>query len=458
MDDMNVNATEPVAGNINTEKNVNEAANEALNKAANAEAVTADVKGASKKSPKKRSKFAVGTFLSGILVGVSVAALVAIGFMIFILVRYSVKAPSQQQVQVEPSYLVLDDATAAKIQAIQNTFVVNSILDLDVEEMRRSMIDGLIEGTGDKYAKYYSAEEFTALMTNYEGSFYGIGAVFAMGENGLAEVQSVYKDSPAEGAGLREGDLLIKVDGVDATGMSLDEATDNIRGEKGVPVTLTIYREGEPDYLELTIIRDEIKPTVVEYELLEGHIGFVHIKEWYDTTPEQFAAAMDDLRAQGMDALIIDLRSNTGGLLTSVEDVARQLLPEGLIVYTEDAYGNRKESTCDGKQEIDIPVVILTNGYTASASEILTGAMKDHGKAYIIGTKTYGKGVVQGFHQFEDGSAIKLTIEQYFTPNGIAIDGVGISPDLEVPFDSAAYYDAEEPSDNQLQAAVDYLS
>jgi len=230
-----------------------------------------------------------------------------------------------------------------------------------------------------------------------------------------------------------------------------------IRGPEGTDVVLTIAREGEKDYIDLTLTRAKIEVVVVEYEMKEDNIGYIHIEQWYDTTPDQFAAAMQDLKDQGMESLIIDLRSNTGGLLRSVVQVAQQMLPQGTIVYTENKYGKGQVYACDGSNEIDIPVVILTNGYTASASEILTGAMKDHGKAVSIGTKTYGKGVVQSFFNFDDGTAMKLTTEQYFTPNGTAIDGIGIEPDIEVKFDSEAYYDEENPVDNQLEAAMDYL-
>lgn len=352
---------------------------------------------------------------------------------------------------------VLDEATIEKVNAVLTVFDMSSILELNKEDIQRAIIDGVIKGSGDKYAQYYNEKEITDLMGDYGGSFYGIGASLSLNSFGYAEVQSVYSNSPAERGGVRDGDIITEVDGKDVYGMTLDEIVALVRGPEGTDVIITVAREGEKDYLNLVLTRAKIEVVVVEYEMKEDNIGYIHIEQWYETTSAQFAEAMSELRSQGMEGLVIDLRSNTGGLLTAVVDVARQMLPEGIVVYTENKNGRHATYECDGTQEIDIPVVILTNGYTASASEILTAAMKDHNKAVSIGTKTYGKGVVQSFFDFTDGTAMKLTTEQYFTPNGTAIDGIGIEPDILVEFDSEAYYDSENHVDNQLEAAMDYL-
>lgn len=328
---------------------------------------------------------------------------------------------------------------------------------MNKEDFQRAILDGVIAGSGDKYAQYYDAEEIAELMGDYGGTFYGIGASLSLNAYGYAEVQSVYSNSPAEKGGVHDGDIITKVDGTDVYGMTLDEIVAIVRGPEGTDVVITVARDGEKDYLDLTLTRAKIEVVVVEYEMKDDNIGYIHIEQWYDTTPEQFAEAMADLREQGMESLIIDLRSNTGGLLRAVVQVAQQMLPKGTVVYTENKNGLYAKYECDGTKEIDIPVVILTNGYTASASEILTGAMKDHEKAISMGTTTYGKGVVQSFFDFSDGTAMKLTTEQYFTPNGTAINGVGIEPDIVVEFDSDAYYNSENPVDNQLEAAIDYL-
>lgn len=412
-------------------------------------------------APAKKS-FSVKSMWIGIAIGFFTMMIIAAG--LFFLWRYldnnnaseDVSESSDKTGSVKSSYDVLDKATIKKLEAILGVFYDKSILDLSDEEFQRGIIDGLVKGSGDKYAQYYTPEEITELMGDYGGKFYGIGASLSSNDNGAVEVQSVYKDSPSEKAGIREGDIIEKVDGKDITGIDLDRAVDNIRGDKGTEVVLTIYRPSTKSEFDVVCVRDEIKPIVVEYEMKENNIGYIHIMQWYDTTSGQFADALAELNNEGMNSLIIDLRSNTGGLLSAVVAVGQQLLPKGTIVYTENKTGRALTYTSDGTKEIQVPVVILTNGYTASASEILTGAMKDHGKAITMGTNTYGKGVVQGFTYFSDGSAMKLTTEQYFTPNGTAIDGVGIAPDVEIEFDGDAYY-SEEKFDNQLQAAIDYL-
>ena len=351
---------------------------------------------------------------------------------------------------------IVDEETIQKLNDIAALFEVYSIYDIDTEELQRGIIDGLVAGSGDRYAEYYTEEELNDLFSDYEGTFYGIGALLFMGENDLPTISSVYSDSPAERAGMLADDIITAVDGVDVEGMTLDEVVKMIRGEKGTDVVITVYRTSVGDYIDLTATRDEIKVTTVTSEMLTDEIGYIQIQTFEAVTSEQFADALTTLEAADMKALVIDLRSNTGGLLDAVVSIGQQILPKGLIVYTEDVFGNREEFTSAGKHQLQIPIVILTNGYTASASEILTGALKDYGMAITIGTRTYGKGVVQTFATFEDGSGMKLTTEKYYTPNGVCIDGEGFEPDIEVPFDSEAYY-AEESVDNQLEAAIDYL-
>ncbi len=352
---------------------------------------------------------------------------------------------------------IVSEETLQKLDDIAALFQIYSIYDIDNEKLERGVIDGLVAGSGDRYAEYYTVEELNDLFSDYEGTFYGIGALLFMSENNLPTISSVYADSPAERAGLMADDIITAVDGTDVEGMTLDEVVKMIRGDKGTDVVITVYRTSAGDYLDLTATRDEIKVTTVTYEMQTDEIGYIQIQTFESVTPEQFGKALSDLKEKNMKALIIDLRSNTGGLLDAVVDIGQQILPKGLVVYTEDVFGNREEFTCDGKNQLDIPIVILTNGYTASASEILTGALKAYDMAITMGTKTYGKGVVQTFATFEDGSGMKLTTEKYYTPDGICIDGEGFKPDIEVTFDSDAYYNSDEPFDNQLDAAIQYL-
>ncbi len=392
----------------------------------------------------------------GILIGVLIMIVVTL-ITVLMVIRHYNKEDVGAGTFVSPDMSLLDDETVLKIEQIQDYLTKNSILDTDQETLREGLYQGILEGTGDKYCQYYSPEEIRELMSDYGGSFFGIGATLAM-EGGEPVIQKTYKNSPAEKAGLLAGDIIHTVDGIDITGKTLDEVVSMIRGEKDTPVVIGVWRD-TTDIIECTAIRDEIVVEVVEHEMKEDGIGYIHIEEWYDTTPSQFSEAYKDLQMQGMEkGLIVDLRSNTGGLLSSVLDVLRQLLPTGPMLYVEDNKGNRDVYSNDAESDgIDIPVVILTNGYTASASEIFTGAMKDYDKAISIGTKTYGKGVVQSFFYLADGSAIKFTTEQYFTPNGTAIDGAGIVPDIELALDAEAYLDEENPVDNQLERAIQYL-
>ena len=221
-------------------------------------------------------------------------------------------------------------------------------------------------------------------------------------------------------------------------------------------MVLTLVREGEADYLEIPVERRKIESPTVSSEMLENQIGYIEITEFDDVTEDQFAEALAECRGNGMKALILDLRSNPGGNLSTVCEISRMLLPKGMIVYTEDKYGTRDEYTCDGARKLEVPAVVLVNDYSASASEILAGALKDHGMATIMGTTTFGKGIVQRVISLSDGSAVKLTVSKYYTPNGNDIHEKGIEPDVVVEFDADAYYD--EGIDNQLQEAISYLS
>ena len=395
-------------------------------------------------------------FFIGILIGVLIMIVVTLITVLMVIRHYS-KEDVGAGTFVSPDTSLLDEETVLKIEQIQAYLNENSILDTDEDSLREGLFQGILEGTGDKYCQYFTPEEIKELMGDYGGTFFGIGATLSM-ENDSPVIQKIYKDSPAEKAGLLAGDVIHTVDGIDITGMDLNEVVSMIRGDKDTSVVIGVWRDST-DEIKCTAIRDEIVVEVIEYEMKEDGIGYIHIEEWYDTTPSQFSDAYKDLQTQGMDrGLIVDLRSNTGGLLSSVLDVLRQLLPNGPMLYVEDSKGNRDSYNNNAETDgIDIPVVILTNGYTASASEIFTGAMKDYDKAISIGTKTYGKGVVQSFFYLADGSCIKFTTEQYFTPKGTALDGTGIEPDIELALDADAYLDEDNPVDNQLEKAIEYL-
>ncbi len=330
---------------------------------------------------------------------------------------------------------------------------------VDEEELREGIYKGMVNSLGDPYSEYYSREELEEVINSNQGISYGIGAYISMSKQmNMAMINGVMEKSPAEEAGLREGDIIYEVDGESTQGMSLTQVVSLVKGREGTTVRLTIYREGEVDFQRLEIKRSKrLETTTVDSGMLEDadNIGYLRIREFDTVTVDQYTEAMAELRGNGMEGMILDLRSNPGGDLSAVVEIARKILPKGLIVYTEDKQGTRKEYTCDGDRELDIPLVVLVNEYSASASEILAGAIQDYHKGTLVGTTTYGKGIVQQIHRLEDGTALKLTISAYYTPTGRNIHGVGIEPDIELEYD----YDANEAdeSDNQVEKAIEIL-
>ncbi len=327
------------------------------------------------------------------------------------------------------------------------------------EELQVGIYKGMVAALNDPYSEYYTKEELEETLNSNKGISYGIGAQVSLNkEMDTAMISGVLEDTPAAKAGLRAGDIIYKVDGEETRGLSVTEVVARVKGKENTTVHLTIYREGEPDFLEMDIVRGKLIETeTVQSSMLENtnSIGYLRIREFDGVTVDQFNEAMAELRASGMKGLILDLRSNPGGDLAAVVDISRRLLPEGLIVYTEDKAGKRTEYTCDGEHEIDIPMVVLINEYSASASEILSGAIKDYNKGTLIGTTTYGKGIVQRINRLDDGTAIKLTVSAYFTPSGKNIHGIGIEPDIELEYDYDAY--EQDGTDNQVEKAIEVL-
>jgi len=252
--------------------------------------------------------------------------------------------------------------------------------------------------------------------------------------------------------------VITKVDGEDISGQDIDSVVDKIRGEEGTEVTLTMYRASDGQEHDFTMKRRKVENPTVESKMLENNIGYVQVTSFSEVTGEQFVKAIMDLEASGMEGLIVDLRDNGGGLLDIAVAMLDYVLPEGKIVYTEDKNGNvTSEYTSTNEYQFTKPMAVLVNGYSASASEIFAGAIKDHGTGMIVGETTYGKGIVQRMFPLNDGSAVKLTIAKYFTPNGNDIHKVGITPDVEVELDIDAYRESDGEKDNQLDAAIDCI-
>ncbi|MFR0076325.1 MAG: S41 family peptidase [Blautia sp.] len=331
--------------------------------------------------------------------------------------------------------------------------------DKEEDELAEGIYTGLIYGLGDPYSAYYTAEEYEKTSQSTDGEYVGIGVTITKNQDKETVIAECYKGGPAQKAGLESGDILRKVDGEDISGMELEEVTNKIKNTASDQVTLTILRSGEEKERDFQVAVTGVEIPSVNYEMLEDHIGYIQISKFTGVTYEQYEKAFEDLKGQKMERLIVDLRNNPGGLMTSVCDVLRKILPEGLIVYTEDKYGNRTEETCDGKSPRNRPLVVLVNGDSASASEIFAGAVQDHKVGTIVGTTTYGKGIVQTLRELSDGSAVKLTVSKYYTPNGNNIHQVGIKPDVEVALDDTVtdLSQVKRSQDNQLQKGIEVV-
>ena len=338
---------------------------------------------------------------------------------------------------------------------------ISSLIDgyylYDDEIDRDDLINGIYAGyaaaLGDPYTEYYDEEETKALYESTSGEFSGIGATMSKSvDSDEITVSNIYKDSPAEKAGMKEGDILLQVDDHEVSGQELETVVSWIKGERGTDVTIHVLRDGEE--VELTATRDIIEVQTVDYEMKDSKIGYILVSEFDSVTYDQFEEALNELDSQGMQGLVIDLRGNPGGSLTTVTDMLKLLLPEGTIVSTKDKYGNTEEITCDGTHEFTKPLAVLVNQYSASASEIFSGAIQDYGTGTIVGMTTYGKGVVQQLIDLKDGTCLKVTIAEYYTPSGRSINGTGVTPDVEVEY----VYDENNPeADNQLDKALEVV-
>ena len=354
----------------------------------------------------------------------------------------------------------LDENVLKKINELMGYINLYFYDEVDDEKLANGIYAGLMEGLDDKYTGYYTKEEYQDLQISAKQNYYGIGAMLSQDRDSMqVTITHVYEGSPAEAAGLKNGDVITLVEDLESVSMELSDLVTHIRGEEGTTVHLQVYREGEPDYLEFDVKRANIDLPTVSHRMLDDRIGYIRIVEFGEPTVEQFEAAANELLEGGMRALVLDVRDNPGGMLTSVTEILDDFLPEGTLVYMQNKQGERQDYTSSAERMFDCPVAVLINGKSASASEILAGAVRDFEYGKLIGTKTYGKGVVQTIIGLEDGDAIKLTTAKYFTPKGENIHGTGIEPDIELDFeyqgDETQAYDALK--DNQVQKAMEVL-
>ena len=320
--------------------------------------------------------------------------------------------------------------------------------DTDDVKLIDGAIDGMVKSLNDPHSNYLSPKMYKTLMEQTEGSFAGIGVVMGMDNEQKIHIVGIMENSPGQKAGLQEGDEILAVDGVPVTQMAFDEVAAHVRGQAGTDVVLTIMRDNANQ--DITITRDNIKLKTVGHKMLDNNIGYIQIVSFSEDTANEFNEAYNDLKNQGMKALVLDLRNNPGGLLTTCVEIAKKLVPKGEIVSIVDKQGN-KETYSSSLEAPEYPLVVLINKNSASASEILSGAIQDTKTGTIIGNTSYGKGSVQTILPMFEDDAVKLTIAKYYTPSGHSIDGTGITPDIEINLDENA------TSDTQLDKALEVL-
>ena len=355
--------------------------------------------------------------------------------------------------------------------------------DVDTEQMEAGIYKGMLAGLEDPYTTYYTAEEYRAMTEETEGVYCGIGVQVSQNlETGIITILRVFPGSPAEEAGVKKGDILYKVGALDVYDQELDTLVSQyIRGEEGTFVDLTVLRDGEE--ISATVERRMVESVTVEAQLLPDKTGYVMVTQFDLVTADQFISAVDSLEKQGMERLVIDLRDNPGGVVDACVKMAAYLLPEdqyeGTILSTADKNGKGDRYYCQGGKllfegsgsnpeypmddghELDMPIAVLITGMSASASEVFAGALRDYGMATLVGTTSFGKGIVQALLPLDDGSAVKVTIAHYYTPAGHDIHKKGLEPDVEIELeldeDLIGQYDVPLDRDNQVQKAIEVL-
>lgn len=411
--------------------------------------------GTSQEETEHRSN-AFGTgFLAGILLTVVCLVVFELGQMA---ARSGIFRKKESVREETGADILTDNETLRKLDEVQSVIEQNYLNEIDSDLLSAYLFKGIAAGLDDYYAAYYTEEELQSVLDSSRGEYHGIGATLrADAQTGEIVAVTVYENSPAEEGGLREDDVLLAVDGEPLGGVDLTSVVALIKSKD--EFVLTVYRESEDAELELSITCGDVEVEHVTYRMLEDGIGYICITEFTESAVGQFEDAVDALNDQDMEKLIVDLRDTPGGLLSSVCDILDEILPECLLVYTEDRDGNREEYSSDSSYSVDCEIAVLVNEWTASASEIFAGAIQDYGLGPVIGTQTYGKGIVQRTFPLSDGSAIKMTVQKYFTPNGQDINGNGITPDIIVETESGQDEEkpAEAESDPVLERAIEEL-
>lgn len=429
-----------------------------------------------------KNKFWKGALVGALLTAFAGLIIVGMSLGIFLIGRTAIDGPQQaaesNQAENQNGSLDLNRITK-KITTLQQIIDKYYLFDEDTTQVEDWIYKGMMYGLNDPYTTYYTADEYQKLSEDTEGEYHGIGVMISQNRStGIITVIKVFKDTPAAEAGMRPGDILYKVGDMEVTGMDVDILVkDYIKGKDGSEVALTVFRQDEGEYVDLKMERRNVTVQTVEYQMLEDSVGYIAVSQFDVVTANQFKAAIDDLEKQGMKKLVIDLRNNPGGVLDSVVDMLDYILPDDLIiegdknlvrtnteatllVYMADKNGKGGQEYASDGHSLDIPMAVLVNGESASASEVFTGAMKDYGRATIVGTKTFGKGIVQNLIPLDNGTAIKLTTAHYYTPSGFDLHGKGIEPEVEVELKEELknQITVDVKEDNQIQEALKVLN
>lgn len=395
-------------------------------------------------------------FLKGILTGV-LGSFVCVGVLGLVLVK-SGALDMTRLYGYSDNHTALENRIMDKVNVIEG-YIDQYFLDkIDDDKVADEVYKGVISGLDDKYAAYYTTDEYKSIMESSNGVYCGIGAYISQdAKTGLVEIVKPMKNSPSEKAGAKAGDLIYAVNGEDVSGKDISEVQALVKGEKGSKVKLTLIR-GEKE-INITVTRDDIEDITVASEMLDNKIGYVRVTGFEQVTPKQFSDAIAKLDKKGQKGMIIDLRDNGGGLLDSAVTMLDTMLPKGVVVYSKDKQGKKEEYSATNDDAFTKPLVILVNENSASASEVFSGAIQDNGTGKLIGTKTFGKGIVQTIFPLSDGSALKMTTAKYYTPKGRNIHGKGLTPDIEVELSEQTEKlpKSETKVDNQLKKAFDYL-
>ena len=397
-------------------------------------------------------------FLKGLFCGVFLVLICMAGCLLHLqwkMTRRAAVSTGSEKTETLDMNLSQVKKKTGEIEELINAYYLDEI---DGQKVEDTMYTGMVAGLEDLYSVYYSKEELESMEESISGAYSGIGATLTQDpDTGELSVVSCFDGTPAQEAGLQPGDVITGWNGKSVEGIELSELVSKIKTDPEEQLTLEIERDGET--LEVELTRREVQIPTVEYEMLDNQIGYIRLVEFDEVTADQFKEALEDLENQNMEKLIIDVRNNPGGVLQVVCDMLDQLLPEGMIVYTEDKNGNRKEYTSDEEHQFTKPLAVLANENSASASEIFAGAIQDYGIGTIVGTTTFGKGIVQRTFYLSDGTGVKLTVAKYYTPKGHDIHKKGITPDVEIELDEELKNQSSisHEEDNQLQKAIEVL-